>query len=183
MMKYMSNSKKDRLNSEEQLVFLDYLKHSLENGFSLINSIELMPVLWPKKKKLMQKLVKRMKDGNSFSAELIQLGFSKTTVTQVNLALQQGNLIECLNQLSILSRLKQEQVKKLRAELSYPFVLAIMMVILLAFMQTFISTQFSDGNEHSGDLVMLGLIGVVLAGIYFLAIISVVLCTYDYQSL
>lgn len=183
MLKYMGNSKKDRLNSEEQLVFLDYLKHSLENGFSLINSIELMPVLWPKKKELMQKLVKRMKEGNSFSVELIQLGFSKTTVTQVNLALQQGNLIECLNQLAILSRLKQEQVKKLRAELSYPFVLAIMMVILLVFMQSFISTQFNDGSEYSGDLIMLGLIGAVLAGIYFLARIIVLLNKQDYDSM
>ncbi len=181
MLKYMSNSKKDRLNSEEQLFFLDYLKHSLENGFSLINSIELMPVLWPKKKELMQKLVKRMKEGNSFSVELIQLGFSKTTVTQVNLALQQGNLIECLNQLAILSRLKQEQVKKLRAELSYPFVLAIMMVILLVFMQSFISTQFNDRSEYSGDLIMLGLIGAVLAGIYFLARIIVLLNKQDYD--
>lgn len=49
-------SKPDKLNSEEQLEFLDYLKSSLENGFSLNNSVELMPALWPKKKDLMIKL-------------------------------------------------------------------------------------------------------------------------------
>ena len=52
-MKYIGNSKKDKLNGEEQLAFLDYLKHSLDNGFSLLNSIELMPALWPKRRQWM----------------------------------------------------------------------------------------------------------------------------------
>ncbi|EEJ72346.1 type II secretion system F family protein [Lactobacillus ultunensis] len=182
-MKYISNSNKDRLNSEEQLAFLDYLKHSLDNGFSLINSIELMPALWPKREELMQKLADQMKEGASFSTELVKLVFSKTTVTQVNLALQQGNLTECLNQLATLNRLKQEQVKKLRSELSYPLVLAIMMVILLVFMQSFVSTQFSSTSEHSGDIVMLGLIVLVMTGIYFFVRIVNLLNKQDYESM
>lgn len=32
-MRYIGNSNKDKLNGEEQLAFLDYLKHSLDNGF------------------------------------------------------------------------------------------------------------------------------------------------------
>lgn len=183
MKKYIASSKKDKLTSAEQLAFFDYLKHSLANGFSLINSIELMPALWPKRKKLMEQVAKRMKDGANFSAELIKLGFSMTTVTQVNLALQQGNLTECLNQLATLTRLKQEQVKKLRAELSYPLVLAVMMVILLVFMQSFITTQFNNTSEHSGDVVMLGLIGLVIVGIYFFARIVNLLNKQDYASL
>lgn len=74
-MKYIGNSNRDRLNGEEQLAFLDYLNHSLNNGFSLINSIELMPALWPKRNKLMQKLASQMKEGANFSTELIKLGF------------------------------------------------------------------------------------------------------------
>ena len=148
MMKYIGSTKKDKLNGEEQLAFLDYLKNSLNNGFSLSNSIELMPVLWPKQRVLMGKLARRMKNGASLSEELIKLGFSRTMVTQVNLSLQQGNLTECLEQLAILSRLKQEQIKKLRAELSYPLVLAIMMIVLLMFMQSFISMQFNNTSEH-----------------------------------
>ena len=71
----------------------------------------------------------------------------------------------------------------MRSELSYPFVLAIMMVILLVFMQSFISTQFSDTSEHAGDLVMLLLIGVVLIGIYFLARIVTLMNKQDYDSM
>ena len=182
-MKYIGSSMKDRLNGEEQLAFLDYLNHSLDNGFSLINSIELMPALWFSKKELMEKLAQRMKEGPNFSSEMIKLGFSKTTVTQVNLSLQQGNLTECLDQLATLNRLKQEQIKKLRAELSYPFILAIMMVILLVFMQSFVSTQFNDTSEHSGDIVMLGLLVLVLLGIYFFARIVILLNKQDYASM
>lgn len=182
-MKYIGNTKKDKLNGEEQLAFLDYLKNSLDNGFSLINSIELMPVLWPKQKTLMEKLANRMKNGSNFSEELIKLGFSKTTVTQVNLALQQGNLSECLNQLATLNRLKQEQIKKLRSELSYPFILSIMMIVLLIFMQSFISTQFSDTSEHSGDIVMFILILLVGNGLYFFIKIISLLNKQDYVSM
>ena len=142
-----------------------------------------MPVLWPKQRVLMGKLARRMKNGASLSEELIKLGFSRTMVTQVNLSLQQGNLTECLEQLAILSRLKQEQIKKLRAELSYPLVLAIMMIVLLMFMQSFISMQFNNTSEHSGDLVILILIILIGSGIYFFTRIISLLNKQDYISM
>ncbi|TSO26084.1 type II secretion system F family protein [Lactobacillus sp. LL6] len=182
-MKRIVSTKRDNLKSDEQLEFLDYLKHSLSNGFSLNNSIELMPVLWPKRKQMMEDLNYAMKSGAKFSQQLLKLGFSKTTVTQINLAMQQGNLVECLDQLATLTRLKNEQIKKLKAELSYPFVLAIMMVLLLAFMQTFISAQFSDSGEHMGDVLLIGLILFALVFIYYFSRILNLLAKQDYQAL
>lgn len=182
-MKRISYTKKDKLNREEQLEFLDYLKHSLANGFSLNSSVELMPIIWPKRKKMMDELNQAMKSGAHFSKELIKLGFSKTTVTQINLAMGQGNLIECLEQLTELSRLKNEQIKKLKAELSYPFILAIMMVLLLAFMQTFVTTQFSDSNEHTGDFLLVGLILIALGFIYYFSKMLNLLAKQDYKSM
>lgn len=182
-MKRISYTKKDKLNREEQLEFLDYLKHSLANGFSLNSSVELMPIIWPKRKKMMDELNQAMKSGAHFPKELIKLGFSKTTVTQINLAMGQGNLVECLEQLTELSRLKNEQIKKLKAELSYPFILAIMMVLLLAFMQTFVTTQFSDSNEHTGDFLLVGLILIALGFIYYFSKMLNLLAKQDYKSM
>lgn len=182
-MKRISYTKKDKLNREEQLEFLDYLKHSLANGFSLNSSVELMPIIWPKRKKMMDELNQAMKSGAHFSKELIKLGFSKTTVTQINLAMGHGNLVECLEQLTELSRLKNEQIKKLKAELSYPFILAIMMVLLLAFMQTFVTTQFSDSNEHTGDFLLVGLILIALGFIYYFSKMLNLLAKQDYKSM
>lgn len=175
--------KKDKLNLEEQLEFLDYLKSSLENGFSLNSSIELMAVLWPQKQDLMRELDLKMKSGGHFYLELLNLGFSKTTVTQIKLAMQQGSLIDCLTQLVILNRLKIEQIKKLKSELSYPFVLATMMIFLLVFMQTFVSSQFSNSDEHAGDFMIVGLIVIVVGSMYYFAKILTLLAKQDYDSM
>lgn len=182
-MPLIKTTKKDKLTREEQLNFLDYLKNSLSNGFSLNASFELMPVLWPKRKDLMIKLNEEMKLGAHFNEELLKLGFSKTTATQVNLAMQQGSLLECLDQLDTLNRLRNEQIKKLKAELSYPFILAVMMVVLLLFMQTFISNQFEDTSDHSGDILLLGLIVLVVICTYYFAKILNLLAKQDYKSL
>lgn len=177
--------KKDnfKLSRLEQLEFLEYLKSSLENGFSLNSSIELMEVIWTKKKKMMQNLANQMKKGTSFYDELKKLGFSKTTRMQIKLAIQQGNLIECLSQLAILTRLKNEQIKKIALELTYPFVLAGIMVVLLVFMQTFVSTQFSESQEYTGDILLFCIIILVLSGVYYFAKILHLLAKQDYKSL
>lgn len=181
--KYISNIKRDRLTEQERLNFLDYLQNSLNNGFSLNNSLEIMPVLWPKRQKLINKLSSEIKVGTSLSNEMLKLGFSKTVATQVDLAMQQGSLVECLSQLATLSRLKIEQEKKLRTELSYPIVLAIMMIVLLIFMQTFVSNQFANSGEHTGDLMLMGMLILVFLLLYYLVRVLTLLKKQDYQSL
>lgn len=183
MRKYLNSLKKGKLTSQERLSFLDYLQNSLSNGFSLSVSLEIMPILWPQRKELLNKLSKNIQAGASLSGEMLNLGFSKTIISQVALSMEQGNLVECLTQLATLNRLKNEQIKKLKAEMSYPFVLAIMMVILLFFMQTFVSHQFADAKEHTGDIMLLILLFLSLLFIYYLSRIMTLLKKEDYQSL
>lgn len=183
MRQYMSNSSKGKLNSKERFLFLDYLQNSLLNGFSLGTSLELMPIVWSKQKKILGQVNKRLQSGAKLSKEMERLGFSKTVVTQIDLAMNQGNLVECLGQLASLSRLKNEQIKKLKAEMSYPFVLAVMMVLLLAFMQTFVSSQFANTGEHTGDIMLFVLLVMGLLFIYFLVKVTTLLKKQDYHSL
>ena len=183
MRQYMSNSSKGKLNSEERFLFLDYLQNSLLNGFSLGTSLELMPIIWSKQKKILGQVNKRLQSGAKLSKEMERLGVSKTVVTQIDLAMNQGNLVECLGQLASLSRLKNEQIKKLKAEMSYPFVLAVMMVLLLVFMQTFVSSQFANTGEHTGDIMLFVLLVMGLLFIYFLVKVTTLLKKQDYRSL
>lgn len=183
MRQYMSNSSKGKLNSEERFLFLDYLQNSLLNGFSLGTSLELMPIIWSKQKKILGQVNKRLQSGAKLSKEMERLGFSKTVVTQIDLAMNQGNLVECLGQLASLSRLKNEQIKKLKAEMSYPFVLAVMLVLLLVFMQTFVSSQFANTGEHTGDIMLFVLLVMGLLFIYFLVKVTTLLKKQDYRSL
>ena len=183
MRELFNHSKKDSLNRLEQLEFLDYLYHSVNNGSSLSNSIEMMIILWAAKKDLLARLYKQMKNGHSFTHEMIKLGFSQTIVTQVNLALREGELIECLRQLTILSRLKNEQIKKLKLELSYPFILGAMMVVLLIFMQTFVSSQLNSHSDFTGDIILISLLILVIGTIYYFAKLLHLLAKQDYLSL
>lgn len=183
MRQYLSNSSKGKLNSKERFLFLDYLQNSLLNGFSLGTSLELMPIIWSKQKKILGQVNKRLQSGAKLSKEMERLGFSKTVVTQIDLAMNQGNLVECLGQLASLSRLKNEQIKKLKAEMSYPFVLAVMMVLLLVFMQTFVSSQFANTGEHTGDIMLFVLLVMGLLFIYFLVKVTTLLKKQDYRSL
>lgn len=183
MRKYVSSFKQDKLSSMEQLTFLDYLQNCLANGFSLNTSLELISILWVKRSKTLTKLNLAMQQGGQLGNEMLKLGFSKTTVTQIDLALEQGNLLNCLKQLATLNRLKNEQIKKLKAEMSYPFMLVIMMVALLVFMQTFVSDQFTDTNEYTGDLLLLGILALSILFLYFLTQILALLKKQDYHSL
>lgn len=182
-MKPSRNLRMAKLNGQEQLEFLDYLKNSLASGFSLANSFSVMNIIWPKKSKIFAKLDQQMKTGLSLGKALMELGFAKTIATQIDLAVKQGNLLECLEQLTKLTRLKQEQTKKLWVELSYPFVLAGLMVFLLAFMQTFVSSQFDQTSDQTGNLLILLIFLIILFGVYYLANILNLLAKQDYKSL
>lgn len=183
MHKYLNSSRRDKLTSSERLIFLDYLQNSLANGFSLNASLEIMPILWPKCEKKIKTLRKNIQAGSKLSNEMRILGFPKTVAVQIDLAMEQGSLVECLNQLAKLDRLKNAQIKKLKTEISYPFVLAIMMIILLIFMQTFVSSQFTESGEHTGDIMLFGLLLMSFAFIYYLMRVISLLKKQDYHSL
>ena len=183
MNRSLNNFRQDKLTNKERIEFLEYLQNSLSNGFSLNTSLEMMPIIWPKRKNLFNRLSKSIQSGKKLSFEMLNLGFSKTIATQIELSMVQGNLIECLTQISTLTRLKHEQIKKLKSEMTYPFILVLMMIFLLLFMQTFVSNQFAESGEHTGDCLLLLLLILSLGLVYFMSRILLLLRKQDYRSL
>lgn len=183
MNRSLKNFRQDKLSNKERLEFLEYLQNSLSNGFSLNTSLEMMPIIWPQKKILFNSLSKRIQSGKKLSSEMLNLGFPKTIATQIELSMVQGNLIECLTQIATLTRLKHEQIKKLESEMTYPFILVLMMIFLLLFMQTFVSNQFAETGEHTGDYLLLLLLILSLGLVYFMSRILLLLRKQDYRSL
>ena len=183
MNRSLNNFRQDKLTNKERIEFLEYLQNSLSNGFSLNTSLEMMPIIWPKRKNLFNRLSNSIQSGKKLSFEMLNLGFSKTIATQIELSMVQGNLIECLTQIATLTRLKHEQIKKLKSEMTYPFILVLMMIFLLLFMQTFVSKQFSESSEHTGDYLLLFLLILSLGLIYFMGRILLLLRKQDYSSL
>ena len=183
MNRSLNNFRQDKLTNKERIEFLEYLQNSLSNGFSLNTSLEMMPIIWPKRKNLFNRLSNSIQSGKKLSFEMLNLGFSKTIATQIELSMVQGNLIECLTQIATLTRLKHEQIKKLKSEMTYPFILVLMMIFLLLFMQTFVSNQFAESGEHTGDYLLLLLLILSLGLVYFMSRILLLLRKQDYSSL
>ena len=183
MNRSLNNFRQDKLTNKERIEFLEYLQNSLSNGFSLNTSLEMMPIIWPKRKNLFNRLSNSIQSGKKLSFEMLNLGFSKTIATQIELSMVQGNLIECLTQIATLTRLKHEQIKKLKSEMTYPFILVLMMIFLLLFMQTFVSNQFAESGEHTGDCLLLLLLILSLGLVYFMSRILLLLRKQDYHSL
>ena len=173
---------KDKLNSGEQLIFLDYLRQCLKNGFSLNWSLRMMPHLWIKKATLLRNLNLKVENGENLGTILYKLGFSKNIAVQLNMAFLEGSLLECLDQLTQLLRLKNKQLKKLKAELAYPALLVTMMLFLLIALQTFLKTEMASHNLVD-DLIFLALLSLVGAcfgvGIFILYLLK----KQDYNSL
>lgn len=178
----LATTKADKLSSSQQLIFLDYLRQTLANGFSLNAALQLMPQIWPARKELLANVNQRIEMGEKFSQILLSLGFSKTTAAQIDMALMQGSLVDCLDQLAQLNRLKIKQLKKIKAELAYPVVLVSMMLILLFFMHTFLKSEMMVSDSGS-DLLFGFLALLIVIGIIIISRIFYLLNRQDYSAL
>ena len=173
---------KDKLTSNEQLIFLDYLSQCLKNGFSLNWSLQLIPTLWTSKTNLLKNLTLQIENGETLGTILYKIGFSRHVAVQLNMAFLEGSLIECLDQLTYLLRLKNKQLKKLKAELAYPALLVGMMVFLLVALQTFLKTEM-ESHDIVDDLIFGTLLSLVVFSIIGGLFIICLLKKQDYQSL
>ena len=173
---------KDKLTSNDQLIFLDYLSQCLKNGFSLNWSLQLIPTLWTSKANLLKNLALQIENGENLGTILYKIGFSRHVAVQLNMAFLEGSLIECLDQLTYLLRLKNKQLKKLKAELAYPALLVGMMVFLLVALQTFLKTEM-ESHDIVDNLIFGTVLSVVVFSIIGGLFIICLLKKQDYQSL
>ena len=173
---------KDKLTSNDQLIFLDYLSQCLKNGFSLNWSLQLIPTLWTSKANLLKNLALQIENGENLGTILYKIGFSRHVAVQLNMAFLEGSLIECLDQLTYLLRLKNKQLKKLKAELAYPALLVGMMVFLLVALQTFLKTEM-ESHDIVDDLIFGTVLSVAVFSIIGGLFIICLLKKQDYQSL
>lgn len=174
--------KKDKLNSAAQLIFIDYLRQALINGYSLNASLKLLPKIWSGDSNQLVYISKQVEEGRQLGDVLHEVGFSSTLAAQINMAIIDGNLLSCLDQLSKLIRLKNKQLKKLRGELAYPALLIGMMVTLLICMQTFLKTEMSD-NDWTSNVMLGGLVMLVIIGAFFISKVIRLLNRQDYYAL
>lgn len=160
MLKLRKDTSGVELNAAAQIKFLSYLAQALANGFAINQGLALLPAIWPQKKDLLAAMSRKLAGGASLGAVLQEAGFSATIAAQINLAFEEGRLERCLDQLVLLLKLKDKQLRKIRGELAYPAVLAAMMLFLLVFMQTILQKEFTQ-DSLPGTIVVAGVVGLV----------------------
>lgn len=173
---------RDKLKSADQLIFIDYLRQALVNGYSLNASLSLLPKVWDEHSNQLKYVSKKVEAGVSLGDALHEIGFSSTLAAQIHMAVIDGNLLSCLEQLSELIRLKNKQLKKLKSELAYPALLVGMMISLLICMQTFLKTEMLD-NDWTSNLILGGLLILVVIAIVFVIKTIQLLNQQDYFAL
>lgn len=163
-------------NNHQKLLFLKNLTLLLENGFSINESCQMLPNIWTEQRTTLKKINQLMVKNHSFSNILNQLGFSKTIATQIQMALEQGTLITCLNQLITVLELKEKQTKKIIQELTYPAMIISMMILLLVFMKGFLANYLPQMQ-----LSLIEFLFYLVMGIF--VIVFVAMCFFCFQAI
>ena len=66
--------KKDKLNSADQLIFIDYLRQALINGYSLNASLRLLPKIWRGNSRQLLYVNQRVEEGSQLGDVLQEVG-------------------------------------------------------------------------------------------------------------
>lgn len=168
MTKLGHSFKKAKLTKIEQLRFLEQLLLLLKNGFSLNESLRLLPELTLTNPVVARQINERFRQSQHFGESLREFGFAHSLATQLDMSLQQGTLIPCLEHLTKLITLRNEQAKKIKQEISYPLVIMCLMFCLLIFMRIFLADFMRDQTPLKTKIyfwVGLGFVVLVLLGL------------------
>ena len=77
---------RDKLKSADQLIFIDYLRQALVNGYSLNASLSLLPKVWDEHSNQLKYVSKKVEAGVSLGDALHEIGFSSTLAAQIHMA-------------------------------------------------------------------------------------------------
>ncbi|MGX4763636.1 type II secretion system F family protein [Holzapfeliella sp. JNUCC 72] len=170
MKKLFSNTKK---GDSEQLLFMKYLKMYLESHFSFSEAIGFMKLIWPKNRlSWFERFAIDLKSGNDIHSALLKARFNKIVSFQIQLALKQGTLISCLSQLITLTELQHKQMKRIKGQLAYPFMLFVLTFVGFFFIQQTLNSGFLESTTSWFEILVsysvLGLAGVFVSLVSYL---------------
>lgn len=171
MKKLLSHTKR---GDSQQLLFMKYLKMYLESHFSFNEAISFIGLLWPKQSlKWFTSVTLDLKSGKNIHESLLKAKFNKIISFQIQLALQQGTLVACLEQLITLTELQNKQIQKIKGQLSYPFVLFVLTFIGFFFIQQtlnsgFLESQTSLVEVFVGYFILMAVLFFVVVTVYLI---------------
>ncbi|MHA8137966.1 type II secretion system F family protein [Lactobacillaceae bacterium Scapto_B20] len=137
-----------RLSIKVQSSFLESLNSLLNNGFSIKEAMNLMEQLQTNQL-FITAILEQLKTGHSF-AQSIDGYFAPNVVNQIQIAEQHGQLKLTLKEVQRFILAQAKYQNKIRALLTYPIVLILLLMILIIGINTFVTPQLNAiGTSHS----------------------------------
>ncbi|MFE8702489.1 competence type IV pilus assembly protein ComGB [Cytobacillus sp. FJAT-54145] len=130
---------------EEQAYFLRRIGELLERGYPLAEALNSLSFQMKKhRKEELKECLSLLKEGNSFNRILLNLKFNHTLVGFVYFAERHGSLAKAFQDCSEMLLKKNEDLKKLKKVLTYPFMLIAVTIFLFIFMENILLPKFSN---------------------------------------
>lgn len=126
--------------------FMLLLGRLLQNGFSLQQALEFMPIVFPTQKQWLHQVQTGLEAGKRLAPSLAAVSFPTHLVAQIELTELQGNLGECLLHLGQLQRIQQKRRRELVGVIAYPCFLLLFLGALIGMMQIYLFPEIAQFN-------------------------------------
>lgn len=131
-----------------QLYFLQRMERLLSNGYSLIETLEI--IAWDKQLISYAKAMKRfLQKGKPIDVAFEHLGFHKMIVSYLYFVRYNGNLLYSIKKCMDMYSQRLHYVNKLRQTLRYPLILTFLFLFLLGFLKRSILPSFQQLFQSS----------------------------------
>lgn len=152
--------RKKKLTSGLQLRFLKRLTRLLNNGYPLINALEI--IQWDKQLLTTSQLISQdLRDGYSLDESLERTGFNHTITAYLYVVRANGNLQENILKCVDMYEQRLEYMKKFQQTARYPLVLFFIFLFLLYFIKESVLPSFTNlfqGNNETSVVISVSVI-------------------------
>lgn len=141
--KFLTVNKKRNLSENLQLRFLKQLQRFLENGYSLLDSLE--RIKWDEKMiPIATYVIDQLKAGHSIDQALEQLKFHYTITSYLYFVKEHGNLLESIKKCVEVFNKRIHYKEKFQQMIRYPLLLLLIFMVLLFFIKQMILPSFMN---------------------------------------
>lgn len=177
-------TRKDKLNSDLQLRFLQLLHRLLSNGYPLLEALE--TIKWDKEmNQTADMIIISLKDGLSIDRAFEQAAFHPIITSYLYFVRGNGDLEGSIDKCAAMYDHRMKYIKKFQQVARYPLILLFVFGLLLYFIKTSVLPSFQDIFQTSSEasltvsisILVIDLFGNILLFLIILFVIAVIIWT------
>lgn len=174
--KHLTIRRNKLLPQEIQLRFLKQLARLLENGYSIIDALEV--IKWDKQLiSIASEMIESLKHGETVDQAFQYAKFHHTITTYLYFVKDNGNVLSSIKKSAEMYENRLKYTKKFQDMIRYPLILLVIFSILLYFINEWVLPSFLDlfhSNPDASSIILFSMMFIDYLGKVFL-VLSVIL--------